>query len=132
MHELAAREAVPAVTDDDLDAMRTANDSFAAAVGAGDLDAALAADDALHDVLVDRCANTAVRATIDRFTPAIRRLERQRFAAAHGRASVQLHERLIAACASKDVEAAVALTREIWTSLLDELHALTTRTEETP
>lgn len=131
MHELAAREAAAALTDDDLDSMRTANARFATAVAEGDLDAALAADDALHDVLVDRCANTAVRATVDRFTPAIRRLERHRFAAAHGRESVALHDRLIAACASREVEAAVVTTHEIWTALLGELAQLTTHTEET-
>jgi DNA-binding GntR family transcriptional regulator len=117
MHELAVREAAGAVTPDDVAAMRAANARFAAAVGAGDLDAALAADDELHDVLLARCGNGAVRATIDRFTPAVRRLERQRFAAAHGRESVALHDSLIAACAAGDVGAAVATTTEIWTAL---------------
>jgi DNA-binding GntR family transcriptional regulator len=121
MHELAVREAAGAVTDGDVAAMRAANERFAAAVGAGDLDAALAADDQLHDVLLARCGNTAVRATIDRFTPAVRRLERHRFAAAHGAASVDSHERLIAACAAADVDAAVTTTTEIWTALLSEL-----------
>jgi DNA-binding GntR family transcriptional regulator len=125
MHELAAGEAAPAVTPDDVAAMRAANGRFAAAVAAGDLDAALTADDELHGVLLDRCGNGAVRATIDRFTPAVRRLERQRFAAAHGRESVVAHERLITACADGDVAAAVATTTEIWTALLSEL-------EETP
>ena len=121
MHELAAREATPRMTGDDVAAMRTANERFASSVAAGDLDAALAADDDLHDVLVQRCGNTALTATVDRFTPAIRRLERQRFAAAHGTGSVALHERLIAACAAGDVEDAVATTTEIWTALLSEL-----------
>jgi DNA-binding GntR family transcriptional regulator len=121
MHELAAREAAGRVTDADLAAMRTANGRFAAAVTGGDLDAALDADDALHRVLLDRCGNAAVQATVDRFTPAIRRLERQRFAAAHGQESVALHERLIAACAAGDVADAVATTTEIWTALLSEL-----------
>jgi DNA-binding GntR family transcriptional regulator len=125
MHELAVREAAGAVTADDVTAMRAANRRFAAAVGTGDLDAALAADDDLHDVLLARCGNGAVRATIDRFTPAVRRLERQRFAAAHGRQSVDLHDSLIAACAAADVEVAVATTTAIWTALLSEL-------EETP
>jgi DNA-binding GntR family transcriptional regulator len=101
--------------------MRTANARFAAAVGAGDLDTALAADDDLHGVLIRRCANTALTATVDRFTPTIRRLERQRFAAAHGTESVALHDRLIAACSDGDVAAAVATTTEIWTALLREL-----------
>ena len=121
MHELAAREAAAGVPADDVAAMRAANARFAAAVRARDLDAALDADDALHRVLLDRCGNAAVQATVDRFTPAIRRLERQRFAAAHGRESVALHERLIAACAAGDVEDAVATTTEIWTALLSEL-----------
>jgi DNA-binding GntR family transcriptional regulator len=125
MHELAVREAAAAVTADDVTAMRAANRRFAAAVGTGDLDAALAADDDLHEVLLARCGNGAVRATIDRFTPAVRRLERQRFAAAHGRQSVDLHDSLIAACAAADVDVAVATTTAIWTALLSEL-------EETP
>jgi DNA-binding GntR family transcriptional regulator len=125
MHELAAREAAPQVTDDDLVRMRAANDRFAAAVASGDLDAALTADDDLHDVLLARCGNAAVRATVDRFAPAIRRLERQRFGVT-GHPSVDLHDRLIAACAAGDVDAVVATTTEIWTALLSEL------AEETP
>ncbi|MGY1690232.1 GntR family transcriptional regulator [Geodermatophilus sp. SYSU D01105] len=121
MHELAVREAVPVTTPDDVAAMRAANERFAAAVAAGDVDAALAADDELHAVPVARCGNAAVAATIDRYTPAVRRLERARFAAAHGRESVVLHDRLIAACAASDVDAAVATTTEIWTALLSEL-----------
>ena len=121
MHELAVRAAAGRVTSDDAAAMRAANRRFAAAVAAGDLDAALLADDELHEVLLARCGNTAVRATIDRFTPAVRRLERQRFAAAHGVGSVGLHDALITACAAGDVEAAVATTTEIWTALLAEL-----------
>jgi DNA-binding GntR family transcriptional regulator len=76
-------------------------------------------------VLLARCGNGAVRATIDRFTPAIRRLERLRFTTDGGHPSVDLHDRLIAACAAHDVDAAVATTTEIWTALLSEL-------EETP
>jgi DNA-binding GntR family transcriptional regulator len=120
MHEVAAREAAGRVTEADVAGMRAANARFAAAVDAGDLDAALAADDDLHAVLVDRCGNAAVAATAARFTPAIRRLERQRFDAA-GHPSVELHDRLIDACAAHDVNAAVATTTEIWTALLSEL-----------
>jgi DNA-binding GntR family transcriptional regulator len=125
MHEVSTREAVPALTADDLTAMREANAAFAAAIEADDLDAALDADDRLHDVLLARCGNAAVRATVDRFTPLVRRLERQRFGAP-GHPSVDLHDRLIAACAASDVGAAVATTTEIWTALLSGL------SEETP
>ncbi len=121
MHELAAREAAGRTTADDVAAMRGANARFATAVDAGDLEAALDADDDLHAVLLARAGNTALTATVERFTPTIRRLERARFAAAHGRESVVLHDRLIAACAAADVDAAVATTTEIWTALLSEL-----------
>ena len=43
------------------------------------------------------------------------------FAAAHGRGSVVLHDRLITACADGDAAAAVSTTTEIWTTLLSEL-----------
>jgi DNA-binding GntR family transcriptional regulator len=125
MHEVAAREAVPRLRGDDLAAMRAANRAFASAVDADDLDAALAADDRLHGVLLDRCGNTAVVATAERYTPLVRRLERQRFGAP-GHPSVDLHDRLITACAAGDVDAAVVTTTEIWTALLSGL------TEETP
>jgi DNA-binding GntR family transcriptional regulator len=121
MHELAVREAAGHLTAADLETMRTANARFAAAVAAQDTDAALAADDDLHAVPVARCGNGAVAATIERFTPAIRRLERQRFDTAGGRLSVDLHDRLIDALETGDTDAAVATTTTIWTALLSEL-----------
>jgi DNA-binding GntR family transcriptional regulator len=121
MHELATREAVPATTPEDVAAMRAANARFTTAVAAGDVDAALAADDDLHGVLLARCGNGALTGTVERLTPAIRRLERARFAAAHGAGSVLLHDRLITACTHGHVDAAVATTTEIWTALLSEL-----------
>lgn len=125
MHEVATRAAVPLLTAEDVAGMRAAGADFAAALGAGDLDAALAADDRLHGVLLARCGNAAVTATVDRFTPAIRRLERQRFRAP-GHPSIDLHDRLVAACAAADVDAAVATTTATWTALLSGL------TEEDP
>src|SRR3954464_5191312 len=84
MHELAAREAAGRTTDDDVAAMRAANERFAAAVTTGAVDAAIAADDALHGVLLRRAGNAALAATVERFTPAIRRLERLRVTPARG------------------------------------------------
>ncbi|MEH1122882.1 GntR family transcriptional regulator [Micromonospora sp. CPCC 206061] len=117
MHEAAARAAVPRLTATDVDWMRAANDEFADAVRSGDVERALRADDALHDVLVAACDNRAVAATIDRYTPLIRRLERQRFATLPAQRSVVRHEELIQACAAGDAEAAAAITSTIWSSL---------------
>jgi DNA-binding GntR family transcriptional regulator len=121
MHELAVREAAGHLTASDVAAMRAANGRFATAVAAQDTDAALAADDDLHAVPVARCGNGAITATIDRLTPAIRRLERQRFDTAGGRLSIELHDRLIDALEAGDTDSAVATTTTIWTALLSEL-----------
>ncbi|MFF7329409.1 FCD domain-containing protein [Streptomyces sp. NPDC008150] len=119
MHELAVRTAVPRLSAADLDGMRAANERFAEAVGAGDVDAALRADDALHDVLVRVGGNRAAAATVARYTPLIRRLERRRFGEGGNCRSAGLHERLIAACADGDVTGAVRVTAEIWRGLVD-------------
>lgn len=121
LHELAVREVAGRLTTADVAAMRAANVRFAAAVAAQDTDAALAADDDLHAVPIARCGNGALAAAIDRLTPAIRRLERQRFDAAGGQVSVELHDRLIEALESGDADVALATTTTIWTALLSEL-----------
>ncbi|MDG4764288.1 GntR family transcriptional regulator [Solwaraspora sp. WMMD406] len=119
MHELAARTGVPTLDDAQVATMRTANRRFAAACAAGDLDAALAADDDLHQVLVDAAGNRAAAATIARYTPLIRRLERHQFSPAGAARSVTLHEQLIDACAARDAARATDVTARIWQSLVD-------------
>ncbi|MFC7264503.1 GntR family transcriptional regulator [Streptomyces lutosisoli] len=117
MHELVTRVAVPRLFAADVEAMRTANERFAAAVGSGDVDAALGADDELHDILVRVSGNRAAAATIARYTPLIRRLERRRFGEGGNCRSAGLHEQLIEACADGDVDEAVRVTAEIWRGL---------------
>ncbi|MFD5076843.1 GntR family transcriptional regulator [Streptomyces sp. NPDC058371] len=117
MHALAVRTAVPRLLATHLDTMRDANARFAMAVRAGDVDAALLADDELHDVLVRAGGNSAAAATIARYTPLIRRLERRRFGEGGNCRSPGLHQRLIDACAERDVAEAVRVTAEIWLAL---------------
>lgn len=116
MHQLAVRETVAILTDDDLDRMRAANRSFSAAIAAGDVDAALAADEELHAVPVRALGNKAVAAVLDQFGPVVRRVERMRFASS-GMASVDAHDELIALCAARDAEGAAAVAFETWHSL---------------
>jgi DNA-binding GntR family transcriptional regulator len=119
MQELATRTGVPLLTAGHIEAMREANRRFKAATQAGDVDAALDTDDELHGVLVGLCGNRAVAATIERYTPLIRRLERRQFSSARARRSVQRHDELIAACAAGDVDQAIQVTGQIWQSLED-------------
>jgi len=117
MHELATRAAVPALTSEHLEQMREANRRFKAATKAGEIGAALAADDELHDVLVRVCGNHAAAATIERYTPLIRRLEWRQFSRASARRSALLHDQLIDACAAGDVEEATRISGQIWQAL---------------
>jgi DNA-binding GntR family transcriptional regulator len=83
------------------------------------VDGALRADDELHDVLVRVSGNRAAAATVARYTPLIRRLERRRFGEGGTCRSAGLHDRLIEACADGDVDEAVRVTAEIWRTLAD-------------
>jgi DNA-binding GntR family transcriptional regulator len=60
-----------------------------------------------------------VAATIERYTPLIRRLERRQFSSARARRSVRWHDELIAACAAGDAGRAIEVTARIWRSLED-------------
>ncbi|WP_369270262.1 GntR family transcriptional regulator [Streptomyces sp. R11] len=119
MHELVTRVAVPRLAVADVEIMRAANERFATAVAAGEVDLALRADDELHDVLVRVSGNRAAAATVARYTPLIRRLERRRFGEGGTCRSAGLHERLIEACAAGDVDEAVRVTAEIWRGLAE-------------
>lgn len=117
MHELAVREAVSLLTTTELAAMRAANARFAAAVEAGEVDAALEADGELHGVLVEVAGNRALTRVLELFAPTVRRAERLRFESAAGRESAVRHEELIRLCAAGDVEGAAAVAYETWRSL---------------
>ena len=119
MHELAVREAVPRLTPDDLDEMRAAEARFEEAVAAGDVEAALRADDELHGVPVRVCGNRALATVLDQFVPVLRRAERLRFASAGARESVARHHELVRLCGAGDAEGAASV-------VLDTFHALST------
>ncbi|WUH84813.1 GntR family transcriptional regulator [Amycolatopsis sp. NBC_00438] len=120
LHEFAVRQAVPKVRREDVAAMRAANDRFAAAIEAGDIAAAVRADDELHDVPVRLAGNAAVAATLDRYTPLLRRLEHARFSSALAWNSVDRHTRLIDALEKRDTDTAVSVISTIWTDLLED------------
>ncbi|MCP2256748.1 DNA-binding transcriptional regulator, GntR family [Streptoalloteichus tenebrarius] len=117
MHGLAARLAVPRATEADVEAMRAANAEFAAALAAGDVAAAHRADEAFHRVAVTVSGNAAVAATIERYTPALRRLVLLRFSSVLGRESVRMHEEIVAAFVARDAERAGHLVERNWETL---------------
>lgn len=117
MHALAVRQAVPLLGDRDLDRMRRANVTFAAARSAGDIDAALRADADFHAVALEVSDNGAVRSVIAQYEPVLHRAERLRFASHEGAESVERHERLTALCAAGDADGAARLAEQTWQTL---------------
>jgi DNA-binding GntR family transcriptional regulator len=116
MHQLAVRQTVEVLQEDDLEKMRAANARFAAAVEVGDVSGALDADEQFHAVPVDVLGNRALQSVLGHFGPVVRRVERTRFASA-GERSVQGHENLIALIVAGDTEGAAGAAFETWHSL---------------
>jgi len=117
MHELAARLAVPLVSESHVQQMVEANERFAAALDAEDVEAALSADAELHGVLVAACRNQVVVSVLEQWTPVLLRVERQRFASSAARTSVDQHAEIIRCVAAGDAEGAAAASRENWLTL---------------
>jgi DNA-binding GntR family transcriptional regulator len=115
MHALAA-ELVRA-TELHIAVMRRENERFDAALQAGDVDAAIAADDAFHGVFVTASMNAEIPRVLERLMPRVRRLERLRFGSLAGRGSVRQHAAIIEAAVAKDVQLTAQRVRENWLSL---------------
>jgi DNA-binding GntR family transcriptional regulator len=114
LHALAATLGVARVSSAELDAMAAANEHFSAAHARGDVDAAVAEDDAFH---VHASANGEIARSLDRLMPRLRRLERLRFGSLVGRRSVEQHAAIVERCAAGDAAGAAEAVRENWLSL---------------
>jgi DNA-binding GntR family transcriptional regulator len=121
LHALAAQTAVGRLDANHLDALGAANRRFAAALDAGDVDAALAADDDFHGILVSAASNPVLAAHVDQVTPLLRRVERVRFASLASRESVAQHAAIIDACRRDDAAEAARLSAANWHTLDDHL-----------
>jgi DNA-binding GntR family transcriptional regulator len=117
MHELAARLAVPRLGEHAITAMVAANQRFESALGRGDVDGALAADDDFHGVFVEASGNHMVREVLEQTTPILRRVERMRFSSFAARESVSQHSEIIELARRGDAEGAARASRENWESL---------------
>ena len=120
LHALATRCAVPHLTNQDVEAMNTANASLASMIAAPDTATvfqAIQADDRFHQVILEAANNRELLRALDRLMPKVRRLEYAQFGSLSGRRSVQQHEAIIAACEQQLVAEAAALVEENWLSL---------------
>ncbi len=117
LHELAARLAVPTITDAQLDEMASANDRFARALAAADVAAAIESDDAFHSTFVAESGNELIAELLEQVTPILHRVEWVRFASLGARDSVAQHARILRLARRRDADGTAVACRENWLSL---------------
>lgn len=117
LHELAARLAVPKITDAQLTTMREANAEFEKALDAADVAAAIMSDEAFHQTFVIASENDVIAEMLEQVTPVLHRVEWMRFASHSARESVDQHARIIQLATVGDVEGTAIACRENWLSL---------------
>lgn len=117
LHELAARLAVPKITDAQLTTMREANAEFEKALDAADVAAAIMSDEAFHQTFVIASENDVIAEMLEQVTPVLHRVEWMRFASHSARESFDQHARIIQLATVGDVEGTAIACRENWLSL---------------
>lgn len=119
LHGLAIDLAFPALDEAALTEMETANDRLSAALGAGDAEAAIAADDDFHEVALTRSGNPLIPDHLEVVTATLRRAEFLHFESVKGSASPEQHTEIIAAVRAGEHAHAVALTKANWSTIAE-------------
>lgn len=117
LHGLAVDLAFPTLDEAALDEMEKANDRLSAALGAGDAEAAIAADDDFHEVALTRSGNPLIPDHLEVVTATLRRAEFLHFGSVKGSASPEQHTEIIAAVRAGEHAHAVALTKANWSTI---------------
>jgi DNA-binding GntR family transcriptional regulator len=114
LHALAVRLGAEQIGPEETEALAGANAAFAAAVDESHIAAALAADDAFHEVVLSAADNPELRRTLDRLVPHIRRFQLTQFSSKSARRSIRQHAQIIAACRRHRFEDAARVMEENW------------------
>ena len=117
LHALAVSLAFESLTEEDLEAMESANARLREALGTGDAEAAIAADDDFHEVALNRSGNPLIPEHLEVVTATLRRAEFLHFESVKGSASPEQHTEIIAAIRAGEHAHAVALTKANWSTL---------------
>ncbi len=131
LQALATRLGVPGLTRRALDRMRRHDAERARALRAGDIPAAIAADDAFHDVLIEAAGNHELRRSLDRLMPQIRRLDLLHFRALSRDEAPDDSLAIIDACARGAADEAAALVEGSFLRLGEAVAELLRRQAET-
>jgi DNA-binding GntR family transcriptional regulator len=124
LHGLATRLAVPALSAADLADLERLDADRAGALERRDVVAAIAADDAFHDVFVRRSSNQELARALTRLMPQVRRLDVLHFSALADSDFASDHAPLIAACRRGEAGEAAALAEENFLRLGRQMEAI--------
>jgi DNA-binding GntR family transcriptional regulator len=117
LHGLAMSLAVGSLDTDDLAEMAAANDRLSTALASGDVEAAIAADDAFHEVALNRSGNPLIPDHLEVVTATLRRAEYLHFDSIRGSASPEQHAEILTALRNGEYARAVELTRANWSTI---------------
>lgn len=117
LHALAARLAVPLLEERDLELMEERNEAFRVALEAGDILAAVDADDEFHDVILTASGNKEISVALERVVPKIRRLEFSKFGSFEALMSYEQHNSIIETCRKGDAQEVSRLLEAHWMKL---------------
>ncbi|MEH7125548.1 GntR family transcriptional regulator [Bacillus sp. JJ1532] len=117
LHGLAARLAVPSITEEDIQLMEESNAQLKRALENKDVLDAVEADDQFHAILLLASGNQEISLALERIMSKVRRLEFSKFSSLDGMKSIAEHDEIISACRTKNASLASSLLEENWLSL---------------
>ncbi|WNS75294.1 GntR family transcriptional regulator [Bacillus sp. DTU_2020_1000418_1_SI_GHA_SEK_038] len=117
LHGLAARLAVPSITEEDIQLMEESNAQLKKALENKNVLDAVEADDQFHAILLLASGNQEISLALERIMSKVRRLEFSKFSSLDGMKSIEEHNKIISACRSKNTTLAYFLVEENWLSL---------------
>ncbi|MBY0123261.1 GntR family transcriptional regulator [Bacillus sp. S/N-304-OC-R1] len=117
LHSLAARLAVPSISEEDIHLMEDSNARLKKALENKDVVSAVEADDEFHGVLLSVSGNQEIGLALERIMSKVRRLEFSKFSSLDAMKSIEEHQKIIEACRSKNLNIASSLVEENWLSL---------------
>jgi DNA-binding GntR family transcriptional regulator len=124
LHAEATRRGAAALQPADLDRLRRADADYAAALAAGRIEEAIAADDAFHDVLIAAAGDPDVRVGVALLLPRLRRMDLWFFSRkTFGGAPSNTHPEIIAALERGDAETAAQLVERSFLDAGEQLAA---------
>jgi DNA-binding GntR family transcriptional regulator len=125
LQALAARLGVPALSGADLERMERHDAERTAALRAGDVLGAIAADDRFHAVLLEASGNVEIERVLARVMPHIRRLDLLHFTELTRRADAAGdHADILAACRRGDAWEAARLVEQSFLALGEQMTAI--------